>query len=709
MRTKGALLILCLVLALGMSACGEGEPPQAHNGFVSGDYAYVPYQGQLFMINVRDPQAPRQVMRWADLSNESKVRDVVVDEELVYASISNYKEDVAGLQLIDASDPTMPVTRGYYQLPIHPSRAALLGDVLYVMSGNDLHVVDVSDPETPEKITGLTFDSNYYENDIYATDTHLYVNKSYHSFRWGSDSVAWIIDLTDPRAPFTETHELDDYIARDVAVAGGRVYGTDHQGTLCFRDEATPEADLICPEGLEGGYMVEANNSHVFTYKGGQIYIFEIGDAPPLKQVAILELKDCIRMELYGNYLYMLNDKGHFSIVDVSAPAQPAIASRLALDLAASKPAHIDPAPLALNCDRFGDPPSRLETAVHRPPHPEPPLPQPGMPRTHAHAVHTLFLDETSARLAAEAGFDTVVQVFPWRDINPEPGRYDWATADYMVRTAREHDLNLIVRLDLPPDWARTTIRGAGLPFDLAAYADFVSAVAQRYRGHILGYVIWNEPNLAAEWSRSGSARPDHWSTFDGWVADPADYVGVLGVAYRRIRRADPSARVVAAGLAPTNENSSRARDDRDVLDEMLALDAAACFDVLGIHAYGYGLDPAVDRESHERLNLGRILDLREIMEVHGVEKPLWITELGYTLASEHQPWVTEAQQADYLVSAMTRAEQEWPWVELFTVWNLTYGRPAGDEVGSYSLVAPDLTLRPAYIRLKEYLVGAGK
>ncbi len=82
----------------------------------------------------------------------------------------------------------------------------------------------------------------------------------------------------------------------------------------------------------------------------------------------------------------------------------------------------------------------------------------------------------------------------------------------------------------------------------------------------MLGYVVWNEPNLAAEWSRSGGDLPQHWESFDGWVADPADYAGVLCVAYDRIRAADPDALVVTAGLAPTNEFSPRALDDREFL-----------------------------------------------------------------------------------------------------------------------------------------------
>jgi hypothetical protein len=320
------------------------------------------------------------------------------------------------------------------------------------------------------------------------------------------------------------------------------------------------------------------------------------------------------------------------------------------------------------------------------------------------YAVHTLFLDDRVAQMARDVGFDSVVQVLPWRDINPSPGRYAWSAGDDIVRTAQAYGLKLVVRLDMPPAWAVRSEATEGLPFDLEAYADFVGAAAARYRGRIAGYIIWNEPNLAAEWSRSGSDLVDRWASYAGWVADPADYVGVLGAAYRRVKAADPGALVITAGLAPTNENSPRAMDDRQFLRQMLDAGAQECFDVLGLHAYGYGLPPTADRTIHDGLNLARVVDLHEILLEYDGEKRVWITELGYTIGEGQHPNVSEADQADYLVEALRLIGREWSWIDVVTVWNLTYGRAETDEMSGYSLVEPDLTPRIAYNALKRLL-----
>lgn len=178
--------------------------------------------------------------------------------------------------------------------------------------------------------------------------------------------------------------------------------------------------------------------------------------------------------------------------------------------------------PHSSECTRFLPLPATQLDAAHDPPAPDLPPSPPRRDVPFRHAVHTLFLDEPVARLIVEMGFNTVVQVFPWRDFNPARGQYNWQTGDDMVRVASRYGLDLVIRLDMPPDWAVRWDDGS-LPFDVAAYADFIGAVATRYRGYVLGYLIWNEPNLSAEWSRSGETGPGHWEAHEGAVADPAD------------------------------------------------------------------------------------------------------------------------------------------------------------------------------------------
>jgi GH35 family endo-1,4-beta-xylanase len=302
-------------------------------------------------------------------------------------------------------------------------------------------------------------------------------------------------------------------------------------------------------------------------------------------------------------------------------------------------------------------------------------------------AVHTLRADDPSLRLAREAEFDTIVQVFPWREIEPTQDQYHWSAADQVVAGAEYYGLDLIVRLDQHPAWASQVDQSLNAPPDkLADYEEFVRRVVERYRGRIPAYIIWNEPNLAIEW---GGQKPD-----------PVAFTELLQLGYETVKAADPNVLVVAAGLAPTNSNNKQAMDERLFLEEMYRAGAGRYFDVLAAHPYSFGQAPSVpDRESNHPA-FSRLAELRDIMVEQGDRhKPVWITEMGWTIdPPPEQPdiGVSLQQQADYLVEALALIRRDWPWVELITVWNLSQPEP-GDPFGGYSLLNSTGQPRPAY------------
>lgn len=305
-------------------------------------------------------------------------------------------------------------------------------------------------------------------------------------------------------------------------------------------------------------------------------------------------------------------------------------------------------------------------------------------------AVHTIRADDTALSLIRETGCWWVVQLFDWSQIEPLPGEYFWEYPDAVVRACQYYKLNLAVRLDHAPNWALSPSQEA-LPIDGDAYSGFVERVAQRYRGEVQAYIVWNEPNLAQEWG--------------GQPPNPTAYVELLREAYEAVRQADPHALVVSAGLAPTNRNDEAAMDDRTYLESMYQVGAAELFDVLGAHPCGFAYPPEDPHDSHQGLNFARLLDVREIMVRNGdSEKAVWATEMGWTTApvDQEHAWlaVTEEQQAAYLTGAFEKAAEEWPWLEMIAVWNLSAGLEHADEKRGYSIVDDAYTPRPAYLAL---------
>ena len=72
---------------------------------------------------------------------------------------------------------------------------------------------------------------------------------------------------------------------------------------------------------------------------------------------------------------------------------------------------------------------------------------------------------------------------------------------DRIVELAEEYGVNILARLDDPPDWSRADNSVHNRPpDDFDDYGDFVSAFVGRYKGRITYYQIWNEPNVYPEW-----------------------------------------------------------------------------------------------------------------------------------------------------------------------------------------------------------------
>jgi hypothetical protein len=325
---------------------------------------------------------------------------------------------------------------------------------------------------------------------------------------------------------------------------------------------------------------------------------------------------------------------------------------------------------------------------------------------------------ERDLKLAKDAGFTWVKQRFEWRYIEKERAdAFEWLEPDRVVDAINKAGLGIVARVDNQPEWTRADgiFPASGPPDKMQDWSDFLRKLASRYKGKIQAYELWNEPNLSREW---GGAAPDARA-----------YTELLRVGYEAIKKADPDALVISAGLSPTTEISARARADTLYLQEMYQAGAAQFFDILGVHAPGFkappDADPAMIAQTPELNNndpspeeLRRAYGFRHVEDMHKImldngdgNKQVAIMEMGWT--SDNRPnspyaWhaVTEEQKALYLAGAFRYAAQNWtPWMSLMTVIYLPEPAwTAADEQYHWSITNPDGTARPAYTALQGLL-----
>ena len=326
---------------------------------------------------------------------------------------------------------------------------------------------------------------------------------------------------------------------------------------------------------------------------------------------------------------------------------------------------------------------------------------------------------ERSLQMIRDAGFGWIRQPFAWSDIEihakgdfedrrNQPHRSAWDKYDNIVGLAERYNLRIIARVGTPPAWAHAgyaDLGEFGPPARFEDFADFVEVVAQRYKGRVTHWQIWNEPNIYPEW---GNQR-----------ANPEDYARLLCLAHERLKRVDANNVVIAAALAPTIAQDGGGYpgggfDDLIFFQRMYQAGAGACFDVAAAQGYGLFSGPYDRRLNPLQTNVARHVLMRDIMVRNGdAHKPIWLSEVNWN-AVPNDPaiadlnrfgMVTPEQQARYVPMLFERARAEWPWVGVMSVW--FFKRPSDAERDQswyyFRMLEPDFTPTPLWEAMQRY------
>lgn len=285
----------------------------------------------------------------------------------------------------------------------------------------------------------------------------------------------------------------------------------------------------------------------------------------------------------------------------------------------------------------------------------------PAMPRLGVNAELSRYsADELADHLSLmeSAGVAWLRQFFPWDEIEPSPGQFDWEPWDSIVQSlAAFPQIGPMAVLMNSPAHASGSDSATAPPRDVTAFAAFCAEFAARYGAVIDHYQIWDEPNLEAAWG--------------GLDPEPVHYLALLKAAWQAIHDVDPNAEVIAAALAPTVETGPRNISDIDYLNSLYALGAADWMDAVAAKPYGFDSSPQDRVVSTGTLNFSRIIALREVMQQHGdADKPLHAGAWGWNSlpadwAGAPSIWgsVTLEEQVSWTLAALERARREWPWL----------------------------------------------
>lgn len=202
-----------------------------------------------------------------------------------------------------------------------------------------------------------------------------------------------------------------------------------------------------------------------------------------------------------------------------------------------------------------------------------------------------------------------------WPALEPAAGDWDFSRLDRCVALAESGKVELLLPLGLSPRWASSrpaepssySLGNASEPRDFELWKAYVRRVAERYKGRISHYEIWNEPNFRAFFS-----------------GDVERMVRLAEGAYRVLKAVDST--IIVVSPAPAGKNGLA------WFRSYLERGGGKWADVIGYHFY-----VAQDETPEDMSRL--ISDVQSIMREFNYErKPLWNTETGWLIATSQPP-----------------------------------------------------------------------
>ena len=304
------------------------------------------------------------------------------------------------------------------------------------------------------------------------------------------------------------------------------------------------------------------------------------------------------------------------------------------------------------------------------------------------HGLWTSYTDAERATVLdrlVDMGAGWVRLNMSWAMIQPERGRIDpqgWGVrfVDRVVDMASERGLKVLATFWLTPDWADPEAGSRSLPADPRDYAKALAWAAERWRGQVRAWEVWNEPNSA--------------DFLAG--ADPAAYADLLCAAHDALRASSATGADLVFGGTMHN--------DSDWIEAAYDAGAGACFDVMATHPYQSPSDTGPLSGSGEaEWEFSHLAQVRALMRRHGDRRPVWVTEFGWSShrdRGDEQPWergVSKRQQATFTVAALEALRTRFPFVRKAFLYNERARTDAGRHMKGYGLMTHGLRPKPVY------------
>ena len=238
-----------------------------------------------------------------------------------------------------------------------------------------------------------------------------------------------------------------------------------------------------------------------------------------------------------------------------------------------------------------------------------PPFPKEGAPRFLPSSIGDGFLAKAgaappynyavvTAKQAWKLGIRWIRWAPNWRGVEKQRWQFNWACADSYIDKLEQLGFKVQFQFSTSPRWSHPKQPdGRTPPDDLTDWANWLRAVATRYRGRFEAVEIWNE-------------------SFSNFLGTADQYCAVLKTAYETLKDVDSNIQVLGvSGCKP----SYAFRMTKQILERA----GTRYMDAMSYHQKLFGEMPDEMTQPWEE-EIGK---LHETMAEHGGDRPMWNTE----------------------------------------------------------------------------------
>lgn len=266
---------------------------------------------------------------------------------------------------------------------------------------------------------------------------------------------------------------------------------------------------------------------------------------------------------------------------------------------------------------------------------------------------------ERIAAMAQTAGIKWERAEFRPDKVDLGNGEYDFSFFDRVQTIADEHGLSCLALWShfFPGREKRYWLKDSYSNDTYTAYVEGLRSAAQRYRGRLKNWEIWNEPNC-----------PNAF-----WCGPQEDYPALVTRAWSALKAVDPENRVIACSTSGIHP----AFMDMCIREGMK-------FDDISVHPY------------RERLEERRFLSDLVSVTNRSCGTKAWLTEIGWPTGCDKETY-GEIEQAAYLARAYMTAAGSGAVKVIFGYDFIDDGFNVRWREDNFGIVRRDYTPKPAY------------